>query len=192
MRSNLMLSGWGVLWEKWFGDARGRSWLLPGRAVNGPIWPLQVSENGGTGSSSRCASRYSASWSRRRWRPWTCRCLAARMRSHSYVRAIEKGCSQDDECVSLCPLPPRTTTTVRTIQSSTGECAEPARAPAPPPGGAQLSPDTARRVPLAGITRSPVTKPHPLPRRHPSLRRHATPSSSTCVSGITRGNCNWD
>ncbi|MGH0169793.1 UNVERIFIED_CONTAM: hypothetical protein FKN15_017800 [Acipenser sinensis] len=45
-----------------------------------------------------------------------------RMRSHSYVRAIEKGCSQDDECVSLrTASPPRTTTTVRTIQSSTGE-----------------------------------------------------------------------
>ncbi|XP_036274394.1 disks large-associated protein 1 isoform X7 [Pipistrellus kuhlii] len=44
-----------------------------------------------------------------------------RMRSHSYVRAIEKGCSQDDECVSLrSASPPRTTTTVRTIQSSTG------------------------------------------------------------------------
>ncbi|TEA33467.1 hypothetical protein DBR06_SOUSAS3910005, partial [Sousa chinensis] len=48
-----------------------------------------------------------------------------RMRSHSYVRAIEKGCSQDDECVSLrSSSPPRTTTTVRTIQSSTGEWAE--------------------------------------------------------------------
>uniref|UniRef100_A0A9L0S3S6 DLG associated protein 1 n=1 Tax=Equus caballus TaxID=9796 RepID=A0A9L0S3S6_HORSE len=45
-----------------------------------------------------------------------------RMRSHSYVRAIEKGCSQDDECVSLrSSSPPRTTTTVRTIQSSTAE-----------------------------------------------------------------------
>lgn len=45
-----------------------------------------------------------------------------RMRSHSYVRAIEKGCSQDDECVSLrSSSPPRTTTTVRTIQSSTTE-----------------------------------------------------------------------
>ncbi|CAI5779696.1 disks large-associated protein 1 isoform X1 [Podarcis lilfordi] len=43
-----------------------------------------------------------------------------RMRSHSYVRAIEKGCSQDDECLSLrSSSPPRTTTTVRTIQSST-------------------------------------------------------------------------
>ncbi|XP_064006385.1 disks large-associated protein 1 isoform X1 [Pogoniulus pusillus] len=43
-----------------------------------------------------------------------------RMRSHSYVRAIEKGCSQDDECLSLrSASPPRTTTTVRTIQSST-------------------------------------------------------------------------
>uniref|UniRef100_A0A8C5F1V4 DLG associated protein 1 n=1 Tax=Gopherus evgoodei TaxID=1825980 RepID=A0A8C5F1V4_9SAUR len=45
-----------------------------------------------------------------------------RMRSHSYVRAIEKGCSQDDECVSLrSSSPPRTATTVRTIQSSTGD-----------------------------------------------------------------------
>uniref|UniRef100_A0A4X1VT08 DLG associated protein 1 n=1 Tax=Sus scrofa TaxID=9823 RepID=A0A4X1VT08_PIG len=43
-----------------------------------------------------------------------------RMRSHSYVRAIEKGCSQDDECVSLRSSSPPRTTTVRTIQSSTG------------------------------------------------------------------------
>ncbi|XP_051878915.1 disks large-associated protein 1 isoform X1 [Pristis pectinata] len=44
-----------------------------------------------------------------------------RMRSHSYVRAIERGCSQDDESLSLrSASPPRTTTTVRTIQSSTG------------------------------------------------------------------------
>ncbi|XP_038665103.1 disks large-associated protein 1 isoform X2 [Scyliorhinus canicula] len=43
-----------------------------------------------------------------------------RMRSHSYVRAIERGCSQDDESLSLrSASPPRTTTTVRTIQSST-------------------------------------------------------------------------
>ncbi|XP_066539375.1 disks large-associated protein 1 isoform X1 [Hoplias malabaricus] len=46
-----------------------------------------------------------------------------RMRSHSYVRAIEKGCSQDEEDEDRMALkaiaPPRTTTTVRTIQSST-------------------------------------------------------------------------
>ncbi|XP_049336782.1 disks large-associated protein 1 isoform X2 [Astyanax mexicanus] len=45
-----------------------------------------------------------------------------RMRSHSYVRAIEKGCSQEEgeEPTTLCVLPPpRTATTVRTIQSST-------------------------------------------------------------------------
>lgn len=58
-----------------------------------------------------------------------------RMRSHSYVRAIEKGCSQDDECVSLrSSSPPRTTTTVRTIQSSTGEW-HPQRDPMSPPAG---------------------------------------------------------
>ncbi|KAK5617151.1 Disks large-associated protein 1 [Crenichthys baileyi] len=49
-----------------------------------------------------------------------------RMRSHSYVRAIEKGCSQEEEggVVALgerrMDSPPRTATTVRTIQSSTG------------------------------------------------------------------------
>lgn len=60
-----------------------------------------------------------------------------RMRSHSYVRAIEKGCSQDEEGEGPGPggvvavvaaggrrggSPPRgSTTTVRTIQSSTGQ-----------------------------------------------------------------------
>lgn len=44
-----------------------------------------------------------------------------RMRSHSYVRAIDQGCSQDDEGPLLPASPPRTTTTVRTIQSSTGQ-----------------------------------------------------------------------
>ncbi|XP_077100514.1 disks large-associated protein 1 isoform X3 [Siphateles boraxobius] len=45
-----------------------------------------------------------------------------RMRSHSYVRAIEKGCSQEEEeerAARQAIIPPRTTTTVRTIQSST-------------------------------------------------------------------------
>uniref|UniRef100_A0A672T1A8 Disks large-associated protein 1-like n=1 Tax=Sinocyclocheilus grahami TaxID=75366 RepID=A0A672T1A8_SINGR len=40
-----------------------------------------------------------------------------RMRSHSYVRAIDQGCSQDDDGPLLPASPPRTTTTVRTIQS---------------------------------------------------------------------------
>ena len=52
-----------------------------------------------------------------------------RMRSHSYVRAMDQGCSRDEEeedegsrSLLLLPAsPPRTTaTTVRTIQSSTG------------------------------------------------------------------------
>uniref|UniRef100_A0A673JRF9 Disks large-associated protein 1 n=1 Tax=Sinocyclocheilus rhinocerous TaxID=307959 RepID=A0A673JRF9_9TELE len=41
-----------------------------------------------------------------------------RMRSHSYVRAIDQGCSQDDDGPLLPASPPRTTTTVRTIQIS--------------------------------------------------------------------------
>lgn len=50
-----------------------------------------------------------------------------RMRSHSYVRAIEKGCSQEEEEGGVVAgnrranSPPRSTTTVRTIQSSTGQ-----------------------------------------------------------------------
>ncbi|KAL0200800.1 hypothetical protein M9458_003987, partial [Cirrhinus mrigala] len=36
-----------------------------------------------------------------------------------YVRAIDQGCSQDDDGPLLPASPPRTTTTVRTIQSST-------------------------------------------------------------------------
>uniref|UniRef100_A0A673KA35 Disks large-associated protein 1-like n=1 Tax=Sinocyclocheilus rhinocerous TaxID=307959 RepID=A0A673KA35_9TELE len=47
-----------------------------------------------------------------------------RMRSHSYVRAIDQGCSQDDDGPLLPASPPRTTTTVRTIQSSTGQPAK--------------------------------------------------------------------
>uniref|UniRef100_A0A8C6M4E8 DLG associated protein 1 n=1 Tax=Nothobranchius furzeri TaxID=105023 RepID=A0A8C6M4E8_NOTFU len=49
-----------------------------------------------------------------------------RMRSHSYVRAIEKGCSQEEEeggvtaGIRRSDSPPRTATTVRTIQSNTG------------------------------------------------------------------------
>ncbi|XP_057179195.1 disks large-associated protein 1 isoform X2 [Triplophysa rosa] len=45
-----------------------------------------------------------------------------RMRSHSYVRAIEKGCSQEEEeerASRQATSPPQTATTVRTIQSST-------------------------------------------------------------------------
>ncbi|XP_016097484.1 disks large-associated protein 1-like isoform X3 [Sinocyclocheilus grahami] len=45
-----------------------------------------------------------------------------RMRSHSYVRAIEKGCSQEEEeerATRQAISPPRNTTTVRTIQNST-------------------------------------------------------------------------
>lgn len=53
-----------------------------------------------------------------------------RMRSHSYVRAIDQGCAEEEEgeggrpLLLLPPSPPRTSaTTVRTIQSSTGRSA---------------------------------------------------------------------
>lgn len=45
-----------------------------------------------------------------------------RMRRNSYVRAMDQGCSEDDGMSLLPSSPPRTTTTtVRTIQSSTGQ-----------------------------------------------------------------------
>lgn len=46
-----------------------------------------------------------------------------RSRSHSYLRAIQAGCSQDDDTASVdsgCS-PPLTGTTVRTYSTSTGE-----------------------------------------------------------------------
>uniref|UniRef100_A0A672N5I1 Discs, large (Drosophila) homolog-associated protein 4b n=1 Tax=Sinocyclocheilus grahami TaxID=75366 RepID=A0A672N5I1_SINGR len=46
-----------------------------------------------------------------------------RSRSHSYLRAIQAGCSQDDDTASMDSdsPPPTTTTTVRTYSNSTGE-----------------------------------------------------------------------
>ena len=45
-----------------------------------------------------------------------------RSRSHSYLRAIQAGCSQDDDTASVdSDSPPPTATTVRTYSSSTGE-----------------------------------------------------------------------
>uniref|UniRef100_A0A667XKF0 DLG associated protein 4 n=1 Tax=Myripristis murdjan TaxID=586833 RepID=A0A667XKF0_9TELE len=45
-----------------------------------------------------------------------------RSRSHSYLRAIQAGCSQDDDTASLdSGSPPPTATTVRTYSTSTGE-----------------------------------------------------------------------
>lgn len=45
-----------------------------------------------------------------------------RSRSHSYLRAIQAGCSQDDDTASLdSDSPPPTATTVRTYSTSTGE-----------------------------------------------------------------------
>ncbi|XP_015208948.1 disks large-associated protein 1 isoform X2 [Lepisosteus oculatus] len=77
-----------------------------------------------------------------------------RMRSHSYVRAIEKGCSQDDECVSLrSASPPRTTTTVRTIQSSTVSSCITTYKKTPPP----VPPRTATK-PFISITAQSSTE----------------------------------
>ena len=45
-----------------------------------------------------------------------------RSRSHSYLRAIQAGCSQDDDTASMdSESPPPTATTVRTYSASTGE-----------------------------------------------------------------------
>lgn len=50
-----------------------------------------------------------------------------RSRSHSYLRAIQAGCSQDDDTASIdSGSPPPIETTVRTYSTSTGETNHPA------------------------------------------------------------------
>ncbi|KAM6978078.1 LOW QUALITY PROTEIN: disks large-associated protein 1 [Aplochiton taeniatus] len=69
-----------------------------------------------------------------------------RMRSHSYVRAIEKGCSQDEEeggCLGgarRALSPPRSATTVRTIQSSTVSSCITTYKKTPPPVPPRMTP----------------------------------------------------
>uniref|UniRef100_A0A8C5D4H2 Discs, large (Drosophila) homolog-associated protein 1b n=1 Tax=Gadus morhua TaxID=8049 RepID=A0A8C5D4H2_GADMO len=70
-----------------------------------------------------------------------------RMRSHSYVRAIEKGCT------SSIP-PPRTTTTVRTIQSSTVSSCITTYKKTPPP----VPPRTTPSKPFISITAQSSTE----------------------------------
>ncbi|XP_023660574.1 disks large-associated protein 1 isoform X3 [Paramormyrops kingsleyae] len=77
-----------------------------------------------------------------------------RMRSHSYVRAIDQGCSQDDDYPLLqTASPPRTATTVRTIQSSTVSSCITTYKKAPPP----VPPRTATK-PFISITAQSSTE----------------------------------
>ncbi|XP_061661458.1 disks large-associated protein 1 isoform X2 [Syngnathoides biaculeatus] len=91
-----------------------------------------------------------------------------RMRSHSYVRAIEKGCSQDEEEEAAgrggggaggagnrkAGSPPRTTTTVRTIQSSTVSSCITTYKKTPPP----VPPRTTPSKPFISITAQSSTE----------------------------------
>ncbi|XP_024136164.1 disks large-associated protein 1 isoform X1 [Oryzias melastigma] len=83
-----------------------------------------------------------------------------RMRSHSYVRAIEKGCSQEEEeghvAVSnrRSNSPPRTNTTVRTIQSSTVSSCITTYKKTPPP----VPPRTTPSKPFISITAQSSTE----------------------------------
>ncbi|XP_077365763.1 disks large-associated protein 1 isoform X2 [Festucalex cinctus] len=92
-----------------------------------------------------------------------------RMRSHSYVRAIEKGCSQDEEEEAAGRAggggggggagrkggsPPRTTTTVRTIQSSTVSSCITTYKKTPPP----VPPRTTPSKPFISITAQSSTE----------------------------------
>ncbi|KAM9827578.1 disks large-associated protein 1 [Neosynchiropus ocellatus] len=83
-----------------------------------------------------------------------------RMRSHSYVRAIEKGCSQDEEDSAVAGgrrnhSPPRTTTTtVRTIQSSTVSSCITTYKKTPPP----VPPRTTPSKPFISITAQSSTE----------------------------------
>ncbi|XP_070708880.1 disks large-associated protein 1 [Pempheris klunzingeri] len=83
-----------------------------------------------------------------------------RMRSHSYVRAIEKGCSQEEEERGVIVgnrrtnSPPRTTTTVRTIQSSTVSSCITTYKKTPPP----VPPRTTPSKPFISITAQSSTE----------------------------------
>ncbi|XP_061614563.1 disks large-associated protein 1-like isoform X1 [Phyllopteryx taeniolatus] len=95
-----------------------------------------------------------------------------RVRSHSYVRAIEKGCSQDEEEEAAgrgrgggagggggagnrkAGSPPRTTTTVRTIQSSTVSSCITTYKKTPPP----VPPRTTPSKPFISITAQSSTE----------------------------------
>uniref|UniRef100_A0A7N9AU49 Discs, large (Drosophila) homolog-associated protein 1b n=1 Tax=Mastacembelus armatus TaxID=205130 RepID=A0A7N9AU49_9TELE len=83
-----------------------------------------------------------------------------RMRSHSYVRAIEKGCSQEEEEGSVSMgnrrsnSPPRSTTTVRTIQSSTVSSCITTYKKTPPP----VPPRTTPSKPFISITAQSSTE----------------------------------
>ncbi|XP_035475470.1 disks large-associated protein 1 isoform X2 [Scophthalmus maximus] len=83
-----------------------------------------------------------------------------RMRSHSYVRAIEKGCSQEEEEGGVTAgnrrtnSPPRTTTTVRTIQSSTVSSCITTYKKTPPP----VPPRTTPSKPFISITAQSSTE----------------------------------
>nr|XP_043875387.1 disks large-associated protein 1 isoform X3 [Solea senegalensis] len=83
-----------------------------------------------------------------------------RMRSHSYVRAIEKGCSQEEEEGGVAVggrrsnSPPRTTTTVRTIQSSTVSSCITTYKKTPPP----VPPRTTPSKPFISITAQSSTE----------------------------------
>ncbi|TKS87671.1 Disks large-associated protein 1 [Collichthys lucidus] len=83
-----------------------------------------------------------------------------RMRSHSYVRAIEKGCSQEEEEGGVTVgnrrtnSPPRTTTTVRTIQSSTVSSCITTYKKTPPP----VPPRTTPSKPFISITAQSSTE----------------------------------
>ncbi|XP_074549360.1 disks large-associated protein 1-like isoform X2 [Halichoeres trimaculatus] len=84
-----------------------------------------------------------------------------RMRSHSYVRAIEKGCSQEDDEGGVTTVgkrrthsPPRTATTVRTIQSSTVSSCITTYKKTPPP----VPPRTTPSKPFISITAQSSTE----------------------------------
>ncbi|XP_039646038.1 disks large-associated protein 1-like isoform X2 [Perca fluviatilis] len=83
-----------------------------------------------------------------------------RMRSHSYVRAIEKGCSQEEEergvmvGIRRTNSPPHTTTTVRTIQSSTVSSCITTYKKTPPP----VPPRTTPSKPFISITAQSSTE----------------------------------
>ena len=104
-----------------------------------------------------------------------------RMRSHSYLRAIQAGCSQDDDCLSLFSMsaPAGTPITSSILKPSTCE-SRGVRGARPREGPPRLPPCLPRSPPTAAAAPAPAPGPMQPPARGTSIPLVAQPWSEGC------------